>query len=392
MTEITIPKSITPSKIKDIYEKYISQDILNDIILIIPNSINKYYFGLLADLLKLIITLNSKAQIKTLKIDIEREDLDSLYDQEYAYPIISLLWNKSNFIDKNNFEIKGILRDKQNDFFVAMNSLSKIKGNKYLLTNTDHLSKNKGLIRLLENSFGFNDNEEQITNSVKKILNNNVLTFNKNNKIEIEKNIDDIGAIVYELAKNTYEWGKTDSNLIDLPSSIRGIYFRFHINKKAKIIEEFQQTPLEPFFKHPFILDNCINELDQIYYLEILVFDSGVGFIDKFNQKNNLNDLEIIKKCLVKNQTSSTSNLKSKKGIGLDRILNILNKKGFVRISSDKYCVYRDLIKDNYQSINIEQLNELKLDDWNNNNFKTKNVIKSQGSYISILYPFKSSN
>ena len=28
----------------------------------------------------------------------------------------------------------------------------------------------------------------------------------------------------------------------------------------------------------------------------------------------------------MKNQTSSTSNLKSKKGIGLDRILNILNK------------------------------------------------------------------
>jgi hypothetical protein len=392
MIEIIIPKSITPSRINDLYRKYINQQNLNEITLIIPNSINKYTFGLLADLLKFTITLNSRTPIKTLKIDIENENLDSLYDQEYAYPIISLLWNTSHFIDKNNSDIKTILRDKQNEFFIKMNSLSRIKGNKYLLTNTDHLSKNKGLIRLLENPKGFNDDEEQITNSIKKIFINNVLTFNKNNKIEIESIIEDIGAIVYELAKNTYEWGKTDSNLIDVPSSIRGVYFRFHINNSDKLIEEFEHTPIQPFFKHAFILDNCLNEQNQIYYLEILVFDSGIGFIDRFHQKNNLSDLEIIKKCLVKNQTSSTSNLKTKKGIGLDRILGILNQKGFVRISTDKYSVYRDLIKDNYEPIDIQQLDKLKLDDWNDNNFNTENVIKSQGSYISILYPFKSSN
>ena len=392
MIEIIIPKSITPSRINDLYRKYINQQNLNEITLIIPNSINKYTFGLLADLLKFTITLNSRTPIKTLKIDIENENLDSLYDQEYAYPIISLLWNTSHFIDKNNSDIKTILRDKQNEFFIKMNSLSRIKGNKYLLTNTDHLSKNKGLIRLLENPKGFNDDEEQITNSIKKIFINNVLTFNKNNKIAIESIIEDIGAIVYELAKNTYEWGKTDSNLIDVPSSIRGVYFRFHINNSDKLIEEFEHTPIQPFFKHAFILDNCLNEQNQIYYLEILVFDSGIGFIDRFHQKNNLSDLEIIKKCLVKNQTSSSSNLKTKKGIGLDRILGILNQKGFVRISTDKYSVYRDLIKDNYVPIDIQQLDKLKLDDWNDNNFNTENVIKSQGSYISILYPFKSSN
>lgn len=390
MTEITIPKNITPSRIQDLYRIHIDQPDLDDITLVIPNSINKYTFGLLAELLKLIITLNKKSSVKTLKIDVESKNLDSLYDQEYAYPIISLLWNTSEFIDKHNLDIKTILRVKQNDFFKIMNSLSKIKGNKYTLTNTDHLSKNNGLIRLLENSNGFNDDEELINNSIKKIFTNNILTFNKNNKNEIENIIEDIGAIVYELAKNTYEWGKTDSNLIEISSSIRGVYFRFHINNSDKIIEEFKNTPLKSFFQHPLILENCINKQNQIYYLEILVFDSGIGFIDKFHQKNNITDLEIIKKCLVKNQTSSTSNLKSKKGIGLDRILNILNNKGFVRISTDKYCVYRDLIKDNYIPIDIQQLDKLKLDDWNNNNFNTNEVNKSQGSYISILYPFKS--
>ncbi|HAT3999158.1 TPA: hypothetical protein I9Y90_000653 [Elizabethkingia anophelis] len=392
MTEISIPKNITPKKIQHLYEKYIQELPVSTINLKIPNSINKYTFGLLADLLKLIITLNSKASIKTVILDLDNNDLDSFYDQEYAYPIISLLWNTSDFIDKNNVNIKSSLRDKQNDFFIKMNSLSRIKGNKYILTNTDHLPQSKGLIKLLENVNGFNDDEDQISNSVKKILTNHVLTFNKNNQAEISDIIEDIGAIVYELAKNTYEWGKTDQNLIDIPTSIRGVYFRFHINKKDKIAEDFEETPIQSFFQHPFILENCINEQDQIYFLEILVFDSGVGFIDRFYSKNDLKDIEIIKKCLVKNQTSSTSNLKSKKGIGLDRILNILNEKGFVRISTDKYCVYRDLIKDNYKPIDIEQLEKLKLEDWNNDNFKTDNLVKSQGSYISILYPFKSNN
>src|SRR5690606_8061749 len=112
----------------------------------IPGALNKYTFGLLGDLLKFIITLNNKSNIQTLELDIDHENLNSFYDQEYAYPVISLLWNTTNFIDKNNVNIKDSLRELQNDFFIKMNSLDRIKGNKYILTNTDHLSKNKGLI------------------------------------------------------------------------------------------------------------------------------------------------------------------------------------------------------------------------------------------------------
>ncbi len=391
MIEIRIPKSVSPKTIDSLCEKYISQSDLSNIRLVIPGSISKYTFGLLSDLLRFVITLNNKARINSLKIDVEGDNIDSIYGQEYVYPIISLLWNSSNFIDKNNLDIKPLLRDKQNDFFNTMNSLSRMKGNKYILTNTDHLSKNRGLVRLLENSEGFNDDEDQISSSIGRVLINNVLKFNKKNKVEFESIIDDVGAIVYELAKNTYEWGKTDSHLIDISPSIRGVYFRFHINDSDKIIEEFNETPIETFFQHPFILDNCINKQNKIYYLEILVFDSGIGFIDKFQQKNDLDDLEIIKKCLVKNQTSSNTTLKTKKGIGLDRILNILDKKGFFRISTDKYCVYRDLIKDNYEPIDINHLGELRLENWNMN-VEIKEQHKAQGSYISILYPFKKSN
>jgi len=387
MTEIVIQKNITPSKLNNLFDIYLTEKELDNITLSIPNSINKYTFGLLANLLKLVITLNQKFSIKTLKID--DNNLETLYDQEYAYPIVSLLWNTSSFINNDGNNIKPKLRELQNEYFIKMNSLTRLKGNKYILTNTDHLPKSKGLIKLFENSSGFNDNEEQITKSVKKILSNYVLTFNKNNLNEIDNIVTDIGAVVYELAKNTYEWGKTDSYNIDIPSSIRGVYFRFHKNNKKKLIEEFQNTPLDSFFKQEYILNECINELNQIYFLEILVFDSGVGFVEKFHQKDSLTDIEIIKKCLIKNQTSSFTNLKSKKGIGLDRIFNILNQKGFVHITTDKYSVYRDLIKDNHKTTSIENLDTLILEDWNKKEFKTTGVINTRGSHISILYPFK---
>jgi hypothetical protein len=146
-------------------------------------------------------------------------------------------------------------------------------------------------------------------------------------------------------------------------------------------------TPITTFFEHKSIEQESLNHLEQVYYLEVLVFDSGVGFIEKFQEKDETNSLNIIKKCLIKNQTSSVSNLKSKKGIGLDRILKILDNKGFLKISTDIYEVYRDLIKDNYKPVNKNNLEDLVLENWNPEG--DVNRIKAQGSYVSILYPFK---
>ncbi|WP_299799183.1 hypothetical protein [uncultured Maribacter sp.] len=395
MTEIKIPKSVTHSKIKSLQKSILSNiDNSGEVTMILPSEINNYKFSLLADLLQLTITLNKKIPISKIKFEFEINDktLESLYGQEFIYPIISLLWNTASFVDLNNENVKGKLREFQNTFFFKMNSLSRLKGNKFILTNIDHFSNNKGLIKLLENSNGFNDNEEQIIDSVRNILMNYVLTFNKNNTEEIKNIVDDIGAIVYELSKNTYEWGKTDSLGIPISPSIRGVYLKFYNNKKENITKEYHKTPLEEYFNQNTLIERSLNNKGNIYYLEIMVFDSGVGFIEKFNNKGKLSDIDVLKRCLIKNQTSAISNLKSKKGLGLDRILNILNKTGFIKISTDKYCVYRNLIKDEYKPIDINKLEDLKLEDWNKNNFSFNESEKISGSYLSILYPFKNSN
>ncbi|MGR7813916.1 hypothetical protein [Lacinutrix undariae] len=395
MIEIKIPKSVTHSKIKSLQKSVLLYTgDSKEITIILPSSITKYKFSLLSDLLQLIITVNNKIKISKVVFDFElsKSTLESLYGQEFIYPIVSLLWNSSRFIDLNKKNIKPELRDFQNDYFKKMNSLSRFKGNKFILTNTDHFSESKGLIKLLENSNGFNDNETQIIDSIRNVLLNNVLTFNKNNSEEIENIIDDIGAIVYELSKNTYEWGRTDSINVPISPSIRGVYLKFYNNKKEKIVEDYSDTPLAEYFNQESLISKSLNKAGNIYYLEIMVFDSGIGFIDKFNNQDKLTDLDVLKRCLVKNQTSATSNLKSKKGLGLDRILNILNKTGFIKISTDKYCAYRNLIKDEYTPIDIRNLDSLKLEDWNNNDFRAKDSEKISGSYLSILYPFKSSN
>jgi hypothetical protein len=386
MTEIKIIKNITHKHLEDIYRK-INNYKDESIELLIPNELSQYRFGLLADILKLIITLNSSSNIKSVKLDFDLNELDRFYEQEYSYPIVSLLWNNSLFLDSNGKNIKSLLRSKQNEFFLKMNSFEKFKGNKHIWVNTDHLSQSKGLIRLFENANGFNDNEDKIISSVRRILVENVLTFNKRNIEEIESIIGDIGAIIYELTKNTFEWGRTDSNSVEISASIRGAYLRFHKNKKERLIKDYLGTPITTFFEHKSIEQESLNHLEQVYYLEVLVFDSGVGFIEKFQEKDETNSLNIIKKCLIKNQTSSVSNLKSKKGIGLDRILKILDNKGFLKISTDIYEVYRDLIKDNYKPVNKNNLEDLVLENWNPEG--DVNRIKAQGSYVSILYPFK---
>ena len=185
MTEIKIIKNTTPKHLEDIYNKINSYKDVS-IGLLVPSEFSQYRFGLVADILKLIITLNSTSKIKSLRLNFDLNDLDKFYEQEYSYPIVSLLWNTSLFLDSDKNNIKSLLRNKQNEFFSKMNSFEKFKGNKHIWVNTDHLSQGKGLIRLFENANGFNDDEEKITSSIKRILVENVLTFNKQNLREID--------------------------------------------------------------------------------------------------------------------------------------------------------------------------------------------------------------
>lgn len=133
------------------------------------------------------------------------------------------------------------------------------------------------------------------------------------------------------------------------------------------------------------------NSLGELYFLEVSVFDSGIGFVDKFkslNPSTQLTDAEIVKTCMIKHNTSAKGLGKDDKGIGLDRVLHTLDLKGFLLISTGRLRLYRDLISNRYLELEKGDVSKMELFDWQkNSNTKYNRYPNVSGSVITILYP-----
>ena len=276
-------------------------------------------------------------------------------------------------------------------FFKKMKSSKSMKGEKFILANLDHFSEEKGILKLFENNGEFNSNEYSFKKSIEGIIKDEVLKYSINNQSQFEKIKDDISSIIYELMKNTFEWAKHDKSGKIINPNIRGVYFKFHKYGVDNILNDYKNS--FPIFQYFSDSNLSINSKKEVYFIEISVFDTGLGFVDRYNGSGN--DIDIIKKCLIKNQTSSVSNLKDKKGLGLDRILNILNDKGLFKINTDKYSLYRNLKIDRYNSeVGLNNLSSIVLKDWDDSSVEDikPKKFKFSGTTISILYPFSQTN
>ena len=269
-----------------------------------------------------------------------------------------------------------------------MLAVEALKGWKLLLTNFDHLAEDRGILPCFEINGSFIQNEAKLANSLKNGL-KQVLSFSQNAEKIYDFYKDELIGITYELMKNTFEWGKDDEDRVPLDPNIRGLLIRFYKKTRVKLNEEFGgHTGLSEYFKSDVLKENVNSEL---LFLEIDVFDSGVGFASKYKSLNpgdNLNDIDIVKKCLIKHNTSAKGLERDDKGIGLDRILTILNKKGFLRIKTGTVCIYRNLISHPYKKVNKDGISEMDLFDWKKNSDKEYTSFQeSKGSVITIIYP-----
>lgn len=362
----------------------------DDIDVQLPKSIARNFFGITSGLIQFIASWLQYSNARNLYIDIDPADIESInvmYEEEFFFPIIALAWNDVTILNLEGLRLRPILRDYQNDFTRKMRKIQSMKGEKMLLVNLDHFTNSTGLLPLFEDAKSFTITEEELRNSLRTPILSEILKLNRSSRDDFATVYDDMIGIVYELMKNTYEWGRKDKFGVPISPSVRGVYIRFFKKNRTKLIEEYSaENVINKYFKFDRIKNNHLN---QVYFIEISVFDSGKGFIDMFVNDTDepLNDVEIIKKCLIKNQTSSISFLKADKGIGLDRILSILNKKGLFRIRTDKYCLYRDLIENPYEEIGKENFRQMQLLDWNSQSDQFSNLFKASGSNISILYP-----
>lgn len=392
MASIVIKSSVKVSDFDQYYrELYFIIDHGGNVDLELPTEISRNFFALTSSLVQFVATWVRTGHHNKLVIDVQTDaiSLSQLFDQEYIFPVLALIWNDVQISDKKGKSLRPLLRDLQNQYISNMRGIRPQKGDKLLLVNLDHFEKYLGILPFFEQNGEFITNEDRLSKNLRKPIFDYVLKNAKHSGISLENDYLQVSGIIYELFKNTFDWARTDFKGAPLSPNIRGLYLRFFKKKRSLILEEYEkEKPIRQYFGDDIIFQE--NELGQIYFLEISVFDSGVGFIQKFvnDDTETLSDIGIIKKCLVKYHTSSQSLLKDKKGIGLDRILQTIDKKGFLRIKTDRYCLYRNMIKNPYESIHRENFEDVELMDWATQSSQefTKGFFSS-GTTVSIIFP-----
>ncbi|MEZ0487011.1 hypothetical protein [Fibrella aquatica] len=382
---IRIDNSLELSTIEGEYEKLQSR---SNVDLHISIRTNTNIFGTVPAIIQLAIFWNKQSTEGIITIDINDEsEIEKLYELDYVFPIIVHCWSRQ-IKNKGGSDLKSVLRKYNNEQNTKMKNQDN-KGFKILLSCFDHLSTSKGLINSFYTDNEFIENEMLFEYAIQKAL-KGVLQFNRQLSVaNIGPIYGDIVEIIYELIKNTHDWATTDSYNKPLNPSTRGLYLKFHRGKTDNFASAYRQhLGLYDYFTGDNFVENTINEL---YFLEISVYDSGIGFVQRFNSESSestpVNEqVEIIKKCMLLNSTSATGIPKTFKGKGLDRIMNILNKKGFLWIRTASVSLFRNLQKNNLMQ--DQKVENTQLYDWFTNsttNFSTLTAVK--GSVITIVYP-----
>lgn len=391
---IKVDKNIGLIEIDNLYTQLYQGVNANDIIdVLIPTELKRNYLGITPSLIQFISTWIRSQNYGKLRIDIENpteEQIKDFYNNEFIFPIVSLVWDANGVFDRSgDNNLRNSLKIIQNATFLKMKKVEALKGEKLLLTNLDHFSEEKGILPCFERNGEFVSNENELLESLKETIYNDVLKYDKSTRKYYLEEQKELNGIIYELMKNTFEWAKDNDRGIPYDPNIRGLLMKFYKKPRTKLIDEYNgNNAVCNYFKNDLLKENDKGEL---YFLEISVFDSGAGFVQKYkslNEDSALNDVDIIKKCLIKHNTSAKGLDKSDKGLGLDRILNILNGKGFFRIKTGSNCLYRDLISNSLQSNETNDVSEMDLFDWrtdDKDNFtEYENV---SGSVITIIYP-----
>ncbi|WP_152269907.1 hypothetical protein [Agriterribacter humi] len=329
MFQIKINKSVKLDEVEQLYTQlyqHIKLDIVVDVLL--PVELDSSYIGIVPTLYQFVFTWMRYEKSGKLLIDIsnpEATDYEELYENELIFPLVSLVWNENEVFDKTGkINLRKYLKSYNTIYFDRMKAVNAQKNWKLLLTNFDHLSEDRGILPCFEINGVFTANETTLSNNLKGGI-QQLLGYSKDAQNSYDEIKVHLMGIVYELMKNTFEWGNKDENNVPLDPSLRGLLIKFYKKKRRKLVEEFKiHKGLTTYFKSDVLKENSLSE---IYFLEIDVFDSGVGFVKKYkslNPSEKLSDIDIIKKCLIKHNTSAKGLEKGDKGIGLDRILTIL--------------------------------------------------------------------
>lgn len=395
-----IESNISLTKVEDLYKSFITET--NDLKweLVLPKEYKNKDFFEVVSYIQFLATWFRKNKLSKIVLPFQEsemtDDIERFLDEEVNYVAVIMGWN-GEIVNLNGVNLKPIIKAYTTYIRNQMNSLeesSRIvqKGNILFLTCFDHFAERKGLL----NSFYVNRNTFFPANAFEfspfvERLSYFAQSFNREIGVKnLSEIFNDISAIIYELMLNTHEWARTDEKYKELNPSVRGVYLKFH---KASINTYISKTknnlPLNSFFKEPRF---SVNERGETFLMEISVFDSGPGFVKRYTSKSgedlSIDDqVDVVKKCLTRHSTSANGERGVLKGAGLDRILSILDKKGFLKIRTGKCSLYRDMYKNHYKE--SATYKEIELFDWNKCSPQTYTEMQEvEGATISIIYPY----
>lgn len=387
---IKVPGNITIPKIENLYKELTDpNNVIIDIQL--PRKIKKPDFGVLFSYLQFLATWvrNEKSGKLHLPVSNIEEAITYLYENEFVYPSIVLSWEKE-IIDVNGNNIRSALKQPSKKYYEKMDFFE-LKGRFSVpIFCFDHDKSNRGLSKHFyknnrelapEDALGFN-----LFRAFQKIGSHNSYVF----RDSIKSNLESFIAIIHELFANTDEHAKTNELGHNLYPNIRAIQLKFHTKRVESYIELYRDFKgMTDYFNSDF----KVNEMGDLYLIEISILDSGPGLVKRYKGLSKYNisineEIEIIKECLYRHNTSAEGLRSEVKGIGLDRVLKTIDRKGFVRIKSGRADVYRDMKNQRYTHHN--QASDIQLNDWKNNSTTDFTVYPpAEGTLISIFYPLE---
>lgn len=385
--EIKVKRNITLSYIEELYQ--LIADSVNPVIIHLPKDTDRINFGVIPSFIQFFATqIRRKRFTKIVLPYSEIDELKRYIEVEFVYPCIVLAWDI--FItDENNYNLKTHLSSISQQYFSKLEFLQ-VKALRSLpLYNFDHDITQRGLSRFFYNSDFNLASLGQLEFNLHPIFHKITSAHNtQESKRNLSPILLDLTEIIFELFKNTHEHGKSDLNGGYLFPNIRNVTLKTIRKKRSSYLAD---SSLSKSAKEYFKKQIPLTEQGDFIMLEISVLDSGIGMVKKISNIEDLTTISIekevqwAKECLLKHRTSSSSYAATIKGQGLDKVMQLLDGKGFLRIRSGRLDLFRNFISDPYME--STDIAEVVLKDFVSNDLEWQEHPEVSGTLHTFYYP-----
>ena len=391
---ISIPSELYLQKIEDLYSQLPANRLEEPLIIQLPAEVKEVTISALPSVLQFLVTASRDYKVALQSRYSESDDKEKILKaaKSYLWYIMSSLHWLDDFTLQTGQSLKKDIRPVNAEINELMRNYLPV-GSSYMMTCFDHLPPNKGLLKMFYNPPNYElVDEYAIENYISLIISHLGEKLSKSVFKQLHELLKPLTAIIYELFKNTDDWATKDRFGNKIEPGVRAIYFKYFKNFRDKFTEYCDNNKnLTRYFQHELHKED--NE-GKLSFLEISVMDSGDGFVAKRMGKNYdesmtiEEEVKIVKDCLTKYFTNATGKQAILKGFGLDRVLKTIDKKGFIRIRTNRVSVCRDMVASSYQP--DSEAENILLNDWTTqSSTEFQACSRAKGTVITIVLPLE---